>query len=243
VVRYGRLRADAWRYVPQLDDLPADLREDPFVPVFAQTAPYTMTSPERMYALWQAVRQIAHRVDGAVVECGVWRGGSSMLAALALLDLNDIRDLYLYDTFVGMPPPSDVDRAPVLGQHAEEVLLRKDAVGELTRAIAGLEEVRANMARTGYPSERLHYVEGKVEDTIPDRAPERIAILRLDTDWYESTRHELQHLYPRLESGGVLIIDDYGWWEGARKAVDEYFASDPILLHRIDVTGRIAVKP
>jgi hypothetical protein len=85
---------------------------------------------------------------------------------------------------------------------------------------------------------------GKVEDTIPADIPEKIALLRLDTDWYESTKHELIHLFPRLQKGGVLIIDDYGFWKGARKAVDEYFAENniQILLNRIDDTGRMAIK-
>ena len=84
-----------------------------------------------------------------------------------------------------------------------------------------------------------------VEDTLPAAAPERIALLRLDTDWYASTRHELEQLYPRLAEGGVLIIDDYGHYEGARRAVDEYFERSrrPVLLNRIDFTGRLVVKP
>ncbi len=105
-----------------------------------------------------------------------------------------------------------------------------------------LEEVKRNMDSTGYPAAEITYVKGKVEDTLPDAAPAQIAVLRLDTDWYESTRHELEHLYPRLAPGGVLIIDDYGYWSGARKAVDEYFG-DSLLLNRIDNTGRMAIKP
>jgi O-methyltransferase len=85
-------------------------------------------------------------------------------------------------------------------------------------------------------------VKGKVEDTIPANIPERIALLRLDTDFYRSTRHELEHLYPRLERGGVLIIDDYGAYVGARQATDEYFASRPFLLNRIDEHVRCGVK-
>jgi O-methyltransferase len=224
--------------------LPMDLRDGPFASAFEAVAPFTMTSPERMYALYEAAGHIGHaRIKGAVVECGVWRGGSSMLAASTLLDAGDVRDLWLYDTFEGMPSPGEADYASQLGQHADELLTRPDMLGEQTRAIAGLDEVRANMARTGYPDGRVHYVKGKVEDTIPAEAPARIALLRLDTDWYESTRHELEHLYPRLEPGGVLIIDDYGWWEGARRAVDEFFSEQLILLNRIDATGRIAVKP
>src|SRR5207344_857055 len=107
---------------------------------------------------------------------------------------------------------------------------------------AGFDEVVRNLASTGYPSDRLHFIRGRVEDTIPAGAPEKIALLRLDTDWYESTRHELTHLFPRLSTHGVLIIDDYGHWQGARRAVDEYFSATPILLNAIDFTARIAVK-
>ena len=104
--------------------------------------------------------------------------------------------------------------------------------------------VRELVLSTGYPAERLHLVHGPVEETLPARAPEEIALLRLDTDWYESTRHELVHLYPRLADGGVLIIDDYGHWEGARRAVDEYFATEApsLMLNRVDYTARIAIK-
>ena len=91
-----------------------------------------------------------------------------------------------------------------------------------------------------YPS--VEYVQGLVEDTIPDQAPDRIALLRLDTDWYESTRHELEHLSPRLATERVLIIDDYGRWEGARATVNEYFANEPVLMNRIDYTGRLILK-
>lgn len=86
----------------------------------------------------------------------------------------------------------------------------------------------------------MHCVEGLVQDTLPGRAPDRIAILRLDTDLYNSTRHELEHLYPRLSPGGVLIVDDYGKFSGATRAVDEYFerVNEPILLNRIDTQGQ-----
>jgi hypothetical protein len=107
-----------------------------------------------------------------------------------------------------------------------------------------LDEVRTNVGSTGYPKDLVHYVKGRVEETIPFQAPERISLLRLDTDWYESTRHELHHLFPRLVPGGVLIVDDYGYWKGCREAVDEYFASKRVamLLHRIDRTCRVGVK-
>ncbi len=107
-----------------------------------------------------------------------------------------------------------------------------------------LAEVKGIIGSVGYPADRVHYVKGKVEATIPGVAPQTIAMLRFDTDWYESTRHELVHLYPRLSPGGVIIIDDYSDWAGARQATDEYLEQNNVrlLLNRIDYTGRIRVK-
>jgi hypothetical protein len=111
-------------------------------------------------------------------------------------------------------------------------------------AYASLEVVKANLSKTHYPSERLHFVKGKVEDTIPKTIPSKISILRLDTDWYESTKHEMEHLFPLLQVHGILIIDDYGHWKGSRKAVDDYFKSKGIypFLHRVDYTARLYIK-
>ena len=202
-----------------------------------------MTSVERMYALHEGLRYVtAAEIPGDVVECGVWRGGSSMLAALTLAELGVNRRLWMYDTFEGMPAPG-VHDVRYSGERARESLDPAQRIAGVSNdwAWATIEDVESNMRSTGHPD--LELVVGKVEDTIPARAPDRISLLRLDTDWYESTRHELDHLYPRLSAGGVLIIDDYGHWLGARRAVDEYFQDRPILLNRIDYTGRIAVKP
>jgi len=208
--------------------------------------PYTMTSTERIFALCQAVRYISRfNVPGAVVECGVWRGGSMMAAARTLLEGGDNRrDLYMFDTFEGMSAPQAVDR-DIGGHAAADMLAVEDRETSTVWAYAALEEVKANVASTGYDKDRLHFVKGMVEETIPHQAPEQIALLRLDTDWYQSTRHELEHLVDRVSPNGVLIIDDYGHWQGARRAVDEFIAATdrPVLLNRIDYTGRIAVLP
>jgi hypothetical protein len=213
--------------------------------IFNRVKPFTMTSPERVFALCEALRYVARAgVAGDIVECGVWRGGSSMAAALMLAELGDTtRRFHLFDTFEGMSAPTEHDRRASDAQPAA-ALLASSARDDKIWCVASLDDVRANLTAAGCPMDRMALVQGKVEDTIPAAAPERIALLRLDTDWYESTRHELQHLYPRLAVGGVLIIDDYGAWEGARRAVDEYFAASaaPPLLNRIDETGRIAVK-
>jgi hypothetical protein len=210
--------------------------------------PYTMTGPERISALASAVRYIVQNgIPGAFIECGVWRGGSAMVMGRVLSELGVVdRDLFLFDTFAGMTPPSELD-VDMHGSTAADIL-RSSTKREADRSdmwcIASQEDVAANLRLSGYPMERLHLVAGTVEETLPGRAPHEIALLRLDTDWYASTKHELDTLYPRLVSGGVLIIDDYGHWAGCRQAVDEYFASHPPapLLNRIDYTGRVAAK-
>jgi O-methyltransferase len=220
--------------------------EPEFRALHERCKPFTMTSPERMYAVYQSVRHVVRAsVPGDIVECGVWRGGSSMLAALTLSEYGDEdRRLYLYDTFAGMSEPSDRDVA-ASGESAMP-RWRSEQSGDVNAwCYSPLDEVRRNMHSTGIAPERVQLVEGKVEDTVPAVMPERIAVLRLDTDWYESTWHELVHLYPRLSPGGVLIVDDYGHWRGAREAVDRYFGevAEPILLARTDYTGRIGVRP
>ena len=205
-----------------------------------------MTSVERMYALYKAVLYIVDAgIPGDFVECGVWRGGSIMLMAETLLSrgISD-RQFYLYDTFEGMVPPTEADRN-FENQKADALLAATpNREEDLIWCLAPLDEVKNNLSKIGYPSENYLFIQGPVEDTLPVVVPDSIALLRLDTDWYESTRHELEHLYPRLVSNGVLIIDDYGHWMGCRQAVDEYFATPgrPILLHRIDYTGRIGIK-
>lgn len=208
---------------------------------------YTMTSPERIYALIRSVEYLAaNNIRGDVVECGVWRGGSVMAIARTLLRVDDTnRELYLFDTFEGMPEPSAVD-VDYAGRPARSLMARSARSRSASVwATAPLPTVREAVATVGYPASRVHFVVGKVEETVPNQAPERIALLRLDTDWYESTKHELVHLFPRLVPGGVLVLDDYGHWHGARKAVDEYFEGLPFrpLLARVDYTGRIAVVP
>jgi hypothetical protein len=102
----------------------------------------------------------------------------------------------------------------------------------------------SGLAETGYPAEDTSFIVGRVQDTIPEQTPRKIALLRLDTDWFESTYHELIHLWPLLVEGGVLIIDDYGDWAGAKKAVDQYFGEQGLrpFLHRIDASARVVVK-
>ncbi|HEV3332008.1 MAG TPA: TylF/MycF/NovP-related O-methyltransferase [Bryobacteraceae bacterium] len=236
-VTANRLLLRLGYHISRVISKPGDVSEDDWQTYLA-VQPYTMTSPERVLAAIEATRYIvANRIPGDVVECGVWRGGSSMAIAKTLVSAgNTGRRIFMYDTFSGMSEPSQEDK----DSHGNHASAHMRELGDQW-CNSPLEEVRRNMA-TSYPIEQVLFVEGKVEDTIPHTLPDRIALLRLDTDWYESTAHELKHLWPLLQPGGVLIVDDYGDWLGARKAVDEFFQGS-MFLARLDQTGRVAIKP
>ena len=169
-----------------------------------------------------------------------------MMMVQTLLQLNKTdREIWLYDTFEGMSPPGNED-VDFRGEKAKTILekLPKSAYEKNSWCVGTLEEVQKNLGTIAYPKDKIRYIKGMVEETIPKEIPGQIALLRLDTDWYRSTAHELEHLFPKLVSGGILIIDDYGHWKGARKAVDEYFQKHQIktILQRIDYSVRVMVK-
>ncbi|TWE07415.1 TylF/MycF/NovP-related O-methyltransferase [Rudaeicoccus suwonensis] len=226
-----------------IDGIPPDISIDDRE-TWEMVREYTMTSPERVSSLCAAVRYVINNnISGAIVECGVWKGGSMMAAARTLMNHSILdRDLFLFDTFTQMPPPNknDID---FMGRSADTLMAGAKSNSWLW-ARNSFQATRSNLLSVGYPEQRIHLVQGLVEETIPHQAPSDIAILRLDTDWYSSTKHELEHLFPRVAPYGVIIIDDYGHWLGAKRAVDEYFENHRIqpLLHRIDYTGRIAIK-
>lgn len=221
--------------------------------IIERVTPYTMTGAARLEGLLAATNHVVRNdIPGAFVECGVWRGGSMMAVILRLQELGATdRDLYLYDTFEGMPEPtkedvSDYDPAALKVWHQARKESKRAWDFFFNEDVFNEHSVRQRLLDTGYPASRLHFVRGKVEDTIPGVLPSAIAVLRLDTDWYQSTLHELRHLYPLLSSGGVLIVDDYGHWKGCRQAVEEYFAEPGRirpLLQRVDYTCRQGVKP
>jgi len=210
--------------------------------------PYTMTTVRRIEAVCSATEYILkYDIPGAFVESGVWMGGSSMAAAFTLVK-NGVtdRELYLFDTFEGIPAPGEHDGLIGGWRSVEEWWSTENSDPNSAPFLdAPVETVRANMALTGYDLNRTHLIPGLVQETLPASAPEQIVFLRLDTDWYESTKVEMELLFPRLSPGGVLIVDDYGFTEGARKAVDEFLAAyeHPLFLHRIDSSGRLAIKP
>lgn len=224
-----------------------DIIESEFWDIYNMCKPYTMTSVERMYSLYRSVDYVLSKgLEGDFVECGVWRGGSSMLVAKMLVNRNIInRKIFLYDTFEGMAPPTDAD-VTFNGTDAQGLLdIGVNNKEESVWCLADLTDVQNNLKLTGFSENNLVYIQGKVEDTLPANLPTgKIALLRLDTDWYESTKHELNILFPMLVENGVLIIDDYGHWQGCRKAVDEYFQEkkSTLLMNRIDYTGRLIIK-
>jgi len=210
----------------------------------------TMTSESSLYNLIEAVRYLElNKIEGDFVECGVWRGGSIIAVLKTLESANSFeREIYLYDTFEGMTKPINVDRS-FLGSSAVDVL-HKSRIGRRTQHQAGviaystLSDVRTGIEETNYPSNKIHYIVGDVIETLKSSSHKKIALLRLDTDWYESTKTELEHLWDSVSSGGIVILDDYDYWQGARKAVDEFFYERGINLFKMKLTsgGRIIIK-
>lgn len=232
------LTAAGWGVQPPQQYL-VDMDPD-FLSIWEKVKPYTLISPERGWALAEAVRYVCRSgISGDIAECGVWKGGACLLASLVLKEEQDDskRRIWLYDTFTGMVAPGEEDRIASSG----EALSDRNPEGWWSSSLI---EVKQNLTLKDPGSANYKFVKGPVEETLNSEIPEHLAILRLDTDWYESTMKELEVLYPRLVPGGILIIDDYGHFTGARKAVDEYFGNlgEPVLLHRSDYTGRVLMK-
>lgn len=213
--------------------------------IIAACEPHTLVSRERLWSVISAIDYVLRAdVPGDVVEAGVWRGGCSLAMARALLDRRDgSRRLWLYDTFEGMTEPTAEDVEQHSGRAATDLLDPSDRASHYW-AVASRSEVEARLADCGFPADRIRIVEGDVLETLPGDAPERIAVLRLDTDWYASTKWELECLFDRISPRGVLIVDDYGHFRGARQALDEFLHSrgEAYLLHRVDYTARVLVK-
>ena len=206
---------------------------------------YSITGPDRMWALLQSMKHIRQNgLDGDLVECGVWRGGNLVLMRRFADEHFPNKTVFGYDTFEGMPDATDIDEDN-FGNKAADMMKssQKDETIVNIHAYATLDAVVNNL-RLCASLERVKLIKGPVEETLLHEAnlPAEISLLRLDTDWYESTKIELEVLYPRLISGGVLIIDDYGHFRGAQKAVDEFFADQYIWLHRVDYTCRLMIK-
>lgn len=209
------------RYRPRGSENIPQAVDQNFVSLYKKYQQYSMVKWSGLYTAYRAAEHIkAHKIKGAIVECGVWKGGCTAILAEVLRDANPAPEFFLYDTYEGMSEPTKDDFSMSTNLSAERLYEQYDG----DWSVGALDTVKSVMSKTGYNQDKICYVKGKVEDTIPETAPEKIALLRLDTDWYKSTKHELEHLYPRLVKGGILIVDDYGAWAGSKKAFDEYFA-------------------
>ncbi len=208
---------------------------------------YSMTTEIRMYNLLQSLKQIKHKnIPGDYVECGVWRGGNIMLIKKFLENENiDDKKIYAFDTFEGMPEPDNNDFDISKNISASVLLSRnkKDKESHLW-GVCSLEEVKKNLIKNLKDMNNIYFIEGKVEETLDlkENIPEKISLLRLDTDWYSSTKKELEVLYEKVSPGGVIIIDDYGHWGGAKKAVDEFFKDKYVWMHYVDYACRLIIK-
>lgn len=182
---------------------PAELR------LLQTVRPYTMVPLPRLRTLWKLANRIsAQGIQGAFVECGSCNGGTG--AILANVAARDGRNVWLFDSFEGLPQPRSED-----GERA------KEWVG---KCLGREEMVREVLARTGARTENVRIVKGWFEDTLRPSPTGATALLHLDADWYESTMQILESLYDRVVPGGYLVVDDYGHWPGCRRALDEFLS-------------------
>lgn len=207
----------------------------------------TMVSPERLIATIQACKYVVNNnIAGDFVECGVWRGGNAIAAKMIFEHLGSNKQVYMFDTFAGMTKPEDKDFGLFDNVSSHDMYNKHQQDGHNEWCYASLEDVKENAKKANIEISGVHFIKGDVLETLetPKNIPEKIGVLRLDTDWYDSTKKELDVLYPKLSKQGVLLIDDYGYWAGSHKAVEEYFdvLNPRPLLHITDITGRMAIK-
>ena len=244
-------------YTIQLSGRPIYADQTQFERSVAVVRGATMLPHERMVSLYDQV-SYCDRIGlaGALVECGVWKGGAVGLMALATMAHGGSpRDLHLFDSFTDICPPDpavDGDRA------IQESGGRATADAQAPQPMEGFYDsvgghgTRADCERLiegtiGYPSAAVHYHQGWFQDTVPETAKSigPVAVLRLDGDWYASTMICLEHLYANVVEGGIVILDDYGTYDGCRRAVDEFLATRGIdvFLNRVDAGCYYFVKP
>lgn len=205
---------------------------------------YSMTPKIRIYNLIQALRHLEHNeVQGDYVECGVWKGGNLILFKKFLEKNNLIsKKIYAYDTFEGMTTPSSYDYNLSTKESAENILKGDKDRKTNNWGICSLEDVKSNILKTVGNLDSIEFVKGPVEETLNNKIPNKISLLRLDTDWYSSTKKELEVLYDNVTPGGIIIIDDYGHWGGTKKAVDEFFLNKYVWMHYVDYACRLIIK-
>jgi predicted O-methyltransferase YrrM len=179
--------------------------------LFRRVAQHTKVSREKLNRLCELARRIEREmVPGAIVECGVYKGGG---AAVMTACASAARDVFLFDSFEGLPPPGARDGELARSRYAEGWCAGSE------------DEVRALFERLGLFGPRVHLVKGWFRDTFPRTTVGSIALLHVDADWYDSVRLCLERFWDDLAPGGFVVFDDYGRWEGCTQAVDEFLAA------------------
>lgn len=189
--------------------------------------PHTLVSPERIHSLYVLAQRIEEEeVPGDVIECGVYKGGTAALLARVATRSKMDRTIWLFDSFQGMPPTTDVD-----GNAANEW------IGKLA---SSPDTVRHVLKRGGADLKRVRIVPGLFQETFKKVQIPRIALLNLDCDWYESVKLCVHKFYDSVVPGGFVSFDDYGYWPGCKLAVDEFFNERGLTykLHEVDESAR-----
>jgi O-methyltransferase len=202
--------------------------------------PYTMLARVRLLSLWDQVQTCEREhIDGALVECGVWKGGAVGLMALASQGMGGPpRQIHVFDVFDDICEPDPAIDGERALREAREWGGLTDPSGRL-QPIKGFYDHNGGPGtldvcrdllekRIGHPPDHCHYHVGWFQDTVPSAVVGPIAVLRLDGDWYASTRVCLDHLYESVVPGGFVVVDDYGAYEGCARAVDEFRAERSI---------------
>jgi O-methyltransferase len=210
---------------------PKDLRD--FLWVSRQVRANTLVVPSSLAALYRLTKELDRRgVEGDLVECGTWNGGSAaVIARAARLGAKPIRELWLFDSFQGLPSVTQED-----GDAA------RAHVGTL---VADRTKVKEILDRVGTPSDRVHVVPGWFRETFRTAPIENIALLHIDADWYESVKLSLEYFYDKVSPNGAIVLNDYGAWQGAKRAVDEFIDQRglSIALRWVDPGTRYFLKP
>ena len=230
--------------------------------IIRESEKFSMTGRIRMSLLLKIIDHInSHNIEGDIVECGVWKGGNLICAQKYLNYLKVEKKVIGFDTFEGMTEGTELDvqikQVKIKDKNDTKYIEENRIASKMMKSIdkhkndgkniwayCSIENVQKNIKNEINNNNKIKLIKGPVERTLLDKnnLPQKISLLRLDTDFYESTKIELEKLYPLLVKGGFLIIDDYGHWQGAKKAVDDYFESNLPFIHFIDETCRLIIK-
>lgn len=207
----------------------------------------SMCSYSRLAATAMACKYICENNTEAVfVECGVWRGGNGIIAAAIFEKYKTPYKIYLFDTYKGMTKPTKEDKKISGGELALKLFTLKKGKVFNDWCYAPIEQVKDNFKKYGLLNKNIFFIEGDITKTLlkSENTPGIISILRLDTNWHKSTKIILEKLYPKLKIGGVLLSNDYAFWSGSKKAIDDYFKknSNRPYFQYVDHSGRTAIK-